>query len=142
MMRTLFLSLLLLGCGNEDTEPSQESFFECVALPRSECPQPPLPQTDDRGRPWPTYSEVALEVADCSQSEAGCTQRRRGTCSDGKTFTELGNGFTGEFLYFSGETLVGVWRWGDVISDCRCPGSGFGDPVCQETYYEQFICVC
>lgn len=145
MKRYGLLLFLSLGCGG-DTAPSEEilTLYECVDLPRRDCSEP-LPPSDEDGAAWPTYTEATSQLADCSRRPTGCWQRRRGTCSDGKTFTDWSGGFTGELYYFAGETLVGVWRWTDVI-DCvdgkSCQGSGLGDPTCVETAAEDVVCPC
>jgi hypothetical protein len=145
MKRHGLLVVLCLGCGG-DTAPSEEisGLFECVELPRPDCSEP-LPPSDEDRAPWPTYAEATRELADCSQREGGCWQRRQGTCSDGKTFTSWSGGFTGDSYYFEGETLVGVWRWSDILiceNGLACYGSGLGDPSCDETAGEDLTCPC
>lgn len=146
MKRYGSLLVLCFGCGG-DTAPDQESFglFECVALPRPDCSEP-LPPSDEDGGPWPTYAEATGELADCSQRPEVCWQRRHGTCSDGKTFTDWSGGFMGELYYFAGEALAGVWRWSDVVGCVDgmggCSGSGLGDATCIETAAEEVVCPC
>jgi hypothetical protein len=145
MKRYGSLVALCLGCGG-DTAPSEDTLglFECVDLPRPDCSQP-LPPSDDDGGPWPTYTEATRELSDCSQRAGFCLGRRHGTCSDGKTFTDWNGGFTGELNYFSGETLVGVWRWSDVVvcvDGVSCQGSGLGDPTCIELTVDDVVCPC
>jgi hypothetical protein len=136
---------ICLACGG-DAKPSQAALglLECVDLPRRDCSDP-LPPSDEHGARWPTYTEATRQLTDCSTRERECLQRRFGTCSDGKTFTDWSGGFVGEGFYFGGETLVGVWRWSDV-SFCEdgtsCPGFGLGDTTCVEVSVHEVGCDC
>ena len=122
MTRPLALALLLLGCSD-------------AALPPEDC-EPPLPATDDDGRPWPTYAAADALLTDCEQREE--PWRRRGACADGKRFLEQSGGFTGETYYFSGDALVGVRRWTDIV--VSCDDYRFGDTRCDEVDVEELSC--
>lgn len=122
MTRPCFLCLLLLACGD-------------AALPPEDC-EPALPATDDDGAPWPTYAAADAVLTDCAQREGA--ERRRGACSDGKRFLGWSGSFTGETYYFTGDTLVGVQRWSDVVTSCS--EYRFGDARCDEVDVEEVGC--
>lgn len=120
MKRPLLLALAL-ACGD-------------AALPPEDC-DPPLPATDDAGDPWPTYTEANTRFLDC---EDDGSVRRRGACTDGKTFLEQSGPFTGDTYYFEGEAIVGLRRYTDVA--LACSEYRFGDVSCDEVDVEDVTC--
>jgi hypothetical protein len=122
MKRSLLLALALLGCGDDP-------------LPPEDC-SPPLPTTDDDGRPWATYRETDVRLSDCDNGDG--VVRRRGACADGKTFLEESGPYTGDTYYFDGERLVGLLRYSDIA--LACDEYRFGDASCDETAAEDIVC--
>jgi|SRR5688572_22166186 hypothetical protein len=121
MKCSVLLAVLALGCGDGSWPPE-----DC---------DPPLPATDDDGRPWPTYTEANAQLDAC---ENDAFVLRRGACTDGKTFLEQSGSFTGDTRYFAGEVLVGVRRYSDVVF--ACDEYRFGDTSCEETTSEELAC--
>jgi hypothetical protein len=121
MKRALLLAAVALACGDS-------------AWPPENC-DPPLPATDDDGRPWPTYTEMAASLSDCEDD--GIT-RRRGACDDGRLFLEQSGPFTGDTYYYDGEVLVGLRRYSDIAS--ACSEYRFGDASCEEAGVEPIVC--
>ncbi|HWO10386.1 MAG TPA: hypothetical protein VNN80_12930 [Polyangiaceae bacterium] len=121
MKRLALLLALALGCGGDEYPPEN-------------C-EPALPPSNDDGDPWPTYGEANATLATCAD---GALTRRRGTCSDGKTFIETAGAFAGDTYYFKGEVLVGVLRYSDVV--LACDEYRFGDARCQAADVEELSC--
>jgi hypothetical protein len=121
MTRLVLLALFALACGDG-------------RLPPEDC-EPPLPDVDDEGDPWPTYTEANARLANCTDD---ALTRRRGICADGKSFIARAGGYEADTYYFDGEVLVGLRRSSDVGYSCTT--YRFGDTGCEERDVEEVDC--